>query len=142
MEEKRLKSLVCVDGSDISKKAVALASRFASKTGVHLTLLHVLEDVVHYDKIPETWNYYLREQEAKKILEEAKRIAEENGVKDVDTKIAVGPVAEEIVRIAEEEGYVSVIIGTKGRSLLKRLLIGSVAEKVALYAPCPVVIVR
>ncbi len=145
MEEKKenkLKSLVAVDGSEVSKKAVALASRFASKTGVHLTLLHVLEDVIHYDKVPETWNYYLREQQAKKILEEAKKIAEENGAIDVDTRIAVGPVAEEIVQIAEDESYVSIIIGTRGKSLLKKLLIGSVAEKVALYAHCPVVIVR
>ena len=141
-KEKKLKSLVAVDGSEVSKKAVVLASRFAAKTGVHLTLLHVLEDVIRYDKVPETWNYYLREQQAKKILEEAKKLAEENGAKDVDTKIAVGPIAEEIVRIAEEDGYVSIIIGTKGRSLLKKLLIGSVAEKVVLYAHCPVVVVR
>ena len=76
------------------------------------------------------------------MLEEAKRLAEENGAKDVDTKIAVGPVAEEIVRIAEEGGYVSIIVGTKGKSLLKKLLMGSVAEKVVLYAHCPVVVVR
>ncbi len=142
MEEKKLKSLVAVDGSEVSKKAVRLSARFASKTGVHLTLLHVLEDVIRYDKVPETWRYYLREQQAKKILEEAKRLAEENGVKDVDTKIVVGPVAEEIVRVAEEGGYVSIIIGTKGRSPLKKLLLGSVAEKVVLYAHCPVVVVR
>ena len=142
MEEKKLKSLIAVDGSEVSKKAVVLASRFAAKTGVHLTLLHVLEDVIRYDKVPETWNYYLREQQAKKILEEAKKLAEENGAKDIDTRIAVGPIAEEIVRIAEEEGYVSIIIGTRGRSLLKKLLMGSVAEKVVLYAHCPVVVVR
>ncbi len=141
-KEKELKSLVAVDGSEVSKKAVVLSARFAAKTGVHLTLLHVLEDVVRYDKVPETWKYYLREQQAKKILEEAKKLAEENGAKSVDTKIAVGPVAEEIVRIAEEGGYVSIIIGTKGRSPLKKLLLGSVAEKVVLYAHCPVVVVR
>ncbi len=143
MEEKKIKSLVAVDGSEVSKKAVALAARFAAKTGVHLTLLHVLEDVISYgEKIPETWKYYLRQQEAKKILDEAKKIAEENGAKSVDTKIVAGPVAEEIIRVAEEGGYASIIIGTRGTSPFKRLLIGSIAEKVVRYAPCPVVLVR
>jgi len=140
--KEELKSLIAVDESDLSEKAVALTSGFAVNTGVHLTLLHVLEDVIRYDQVPETWVYHLREEKAKELLEKLKKIAEKNGVKHVDTKIAVGPVAEEIVRIAEEDGFSTIVVGTAGAGGFKRMLMGSVAEKVVLHAHCPVVVIR
>jgi nucleotide-binding universal stress UspA family protein len=144
MDEKGtgLKTLIAVDGSEHSRKAVILTSRFSKKTGVEITLLNVLEDVIRYKEVPDTWVYHQREKQALKTLEELKKIAEENGAKSVQTKIAVGPVAEEVVRIAEEEGFSYIVVGTRGMSGFKRMLMGSIAEKVVLYSPCPVVIVR
>ena len=137
-----VRALVAVDPSEHSKKAVVLSSRFAKKTGVKLTLLHVIEDVVSYKEIPDTWVHQQKAKKAQALLDELKKLAEENGAKDVKTKIAVGPIAEEIVRIGEEDNYDYIVVGTRGMSGFKRMLMGSVAEKVVLHAHCPVVVVR
>lgn len=141
-QEREVRALIAVDPSEYSKKAVIQSAKFAKKTGVKLTLLHVIEDTVSYKEIPDTWVHQQKAKKAQALLDELKKLAEEHGAKDVETKIAVGPVAEEIVRIAEEENYDYIIVGTRGMSGLKRLLIGSVAEKVVLHAHCPVVVVR
>jgi nucleotide-binding universal stress UspA family protein len=46
------------------------------------------------------------------------------------------------VSYAEEEGIDLIVIGTKGMSGIKRMLIGSVAEGVVMYAHCPVLVVK
>ena len=137
-----LKTLIAVDSSEHSKKAVIQTSRFAAKTGVEITLLGVLEDVTRHKEIPDTWAYHQREKKALKILENLKKEAEKNGAPSVKTMTVVGPVAEEIVRVAEEEGFNYIVVGTKGESGFKRMLMGSVAEKVVKHAHCPVVIIR
>jgi len=137
-----VKALIAVDPSEHSKKAVVLSAKFAKKTGVKLTLLHVIEDVVSYKEIPDTWIHQQKAKKAQALLDELKKLAEEYGAPEVDTKIAVGPVAEEIVRIGEEGNYDYIVVGTRGMSGFKRMLIGSVAEKVVLHAHCPVVVVR
>ena len=54
----------------------------------------------------------------------------------------IGDEAEEIVHLAQEEGYDLIVIGTHGRTGLGRLLMGSVAEKVLRRAPCPVLTIK
>ncbi len=141
-QDREVKALVAVDPSEHSRKAVILSAKFAKKTGVKLTLLNVIEDVVSYKEIPDTWVHQQKAKKAQAMLDELKKLAEEHGAQNVETKIAVGPVAEEIVRIGEEENYDYIVVGTRGMSGFKRMLIGSVAEKVVLHAHCPVVIVR
>ncbi len=138
----RVRALVAVDPSENSKKAVVLSAKFAKKTGVKLILLHVIEDVSSYKEIPDTWVHQQKAKKAQAMLDELKKLAEEHGAEDVETKIAVGPIAEEVVRIGEEGDYDYIVVGTRGMSGFKRMLIGSVAEKIVLYAPCPVVIIR
>ena len=58
------------------------------------------------------------------------------------TELAVGPPAETIVRIAQEQGADLIVMGTHGRTGLRHALLGSVAEKVVRLAPCPVMTVR
>jgi len=137
-----LKTLIAIDSSEHSKKAVIQTSLFAAKTGVEITLLGVLEDVIRYKEIPDTWAYHQRETKALKVLEKLKKEAEKNGAPSVKIMTVVGPVAEEIVRVAEEENFNYVVVGTKGESGFKRMLMGSVAEKVVKHAHCPVVIIR
>ena len=134
--------MVAVDPSEHSRKAVRLSAKFSEKTGVKLTLLNVIEDVVSYKEIPDTWVHQQKAKKAQALLDDLKKLAEEQGVKDVETRITVGPVAEEIVRIGEEGNYDYIVVGTRGMSSFKRMLMGSVAEKVVLHAHCPVVVVR
>ncbi len=60
----------------------------------------------------------------------------------VETRIVEGYPPEEIVRAAEETGADLVAMGTHGRSGLKRLVLGSTAERVLPAAPCPVLTVH
>ena len=57
-------------------------------------------------------------------------------------ELAVGPAALRITEKAKQGRYDLVVMGTHGRTGLKRLLIGSVAEQVVRSASCPVLTVR
>jgi nucleotide-binding universal stress UspA family protein len=60
----------------------------------------------------------------------------------VERYLLVGDEAIEIVELAGQVSADMIVMGTHGRTGLKRLLMGSVAEKVSRNAPCPVVTVR
>ena len=144
MDEKVMepKAIVAVDPSEHSKRAVILSGRFGKATGVKLTLLHVIEDPKSYRELPDTWSYKQKIKEAQELLDRFKKIAEESGAIDVHTMIAVGPVSEEIVRIAEEGEFDYLVLGTRGMGAVKRFLLGSVADKVVHHAHLPVVVTR
>jgi hypothetical protein len=55
----------------------------------------------------------------------------------VQVKVAVGKPAEEILRVACEEKVHLIVMGTHGRTGVRHLLLGSVAEAIARYAPVP-----
>lgn len=138
---KKLKILVPIDGSELSTLAVKRAGQYSNLANVDLTLLTVLEDVVRYKTVPDTPFYKEREKNAEKMLTKAKKDLNEHGV-NCNTKIVVGPVSDEIVRIAEEEGFTSIFMGSRGIRGLKRMLLGSVADEVIKHAHCPVTIIR
>jgi nucleotide-binding universal stress UspA family protein len=60
----------------------------------------------------------------------------------VENYLLIGDEASEIIQLAEQTSADLIVMGTHGRTGLKRLLMGSVAEKVLRDAPCPVVTVR
>ena len=80
-------------------------------------------------------------KEFSKLLNKAQKNLKDHGV-DSDTKIAIGPVAAEIIRIAEEGRYNSIWVGSRGYGGIKRMLLGSVADDVIRHAHCSVVVVR
>jgi len=57
-------------------------------------------------------------------------------------RLVMGIAADDIVRLANEEQADLIVIGTHGRTGLKRVLMGSVAESVMRLATCPVLIVK
>jgi nucleotide-binding universal stress UspA family protein len=60
----------------------------------------------------------------------------------VQVQVAVGKPAEEILRVAREGKVGLIVMGTHGRTGVRHLLLGSVAEAVTRHAPCPVFTVR
>jgi len=140
-KSKKIKVLVAVDGSEISDLSVKRAGQYTKSADVDLVLLSVLEDIVSYAKIPNTLIYQERKKEAEKILRKARKNLKEHGV-DCKTRVAIGPVATEIVRIAEEEKVTSIFIGSRGHRGLKRMLLGSVADDVIRHAHCAVTTIR
>jgi nucleotide-binding universal stress UspA family protein len=71
------------------------------------------------------------------------RFAEEKFAgQDIETTIAVGDVAEEIIKYAEKSGTDMIVIGTHGRKGLEKIMFGSVAAGVVKGAHCPVLTVN
>jgi len=77
------------------------------------------------------------EEGFKKILEKARFRNLE-----VKTDMAVGHPAEQIIHRAETEGIDLIILGRRGRSMISRMMLGSVSERALRYAHCPVMVVH
>lgn len=141
------KILVPTDFSDFSKPAVDYACALAARFESELHLLHVVDDpTVHvsdptmiamgalYDKQEE--RHELAQAEMQKLTGDW-----DNGV-EIVRETREGASFVEIVRYAKKNEIDLIVIGTHGRSGLKHVLIGSVAERVVRKSPCPVLTVR
>ena len=121
--------------------AVTLAKRFDAK----VRLVHAYDIpiplVSPYEvAIPEPYLEETRRVAAEKLAALVDRVAAE-GVA-VDSLLTEVPAAAAIVRAAEESKADLVVIGTRGHTGLKHLLLGSVAERTVRLAPCPVLTVK
>lgn len=134
------KILVAVDGSPLSEKAVKAAAAIA-KPASTVTLMHVVIN----PPIPYAEGYLEVERQLRKygeeILNRSKELARSLGV-GVETRVEVGDIAEEILRIADAENYDLIIVGSRGLSRVKSFLIGSVSSRVARYSTRSVLIIR
>ena len=136
--------LVPTDGSPEGRRAVVHAVELAAAHDATISGLYVI-NTASYNGLPmETaWEGVTTllntdGQEALDVLEE---LATDRGV-PVETEIAEGSPAKEIIRTAERQGCDLIVMGTHGRGGLDRLLLGSVAEKVVRGARIPVTTVR
>jgi nucleotide-binding universal stress UspA family protein len=136
------KVLIATDGSEYTKEAVSTGLHLAKILGAEVTALYVI-DQTSFVSFPIDSSivsvYSLLENEGKRAVEDVKTEGEGLGVK-VSTIVAEGSPTRKIVETAAE--FDLVVIGTLGRSALSKLFMGSVAERVTRYAPCPVLVVR
>lgn len=141
MQEIR-KVLIATDGSEYTKEAVSTGLHFAKMLGADVTALYVI-DQTSFVSFPIDSSivsvYSLLENEGKKAVEDVKMEGEALGVK-VETVVAEGSPTRKIVETSAD--FDLVVLGTLGRSALSKLFMGSVAERVTRYAPCPVLVVR
>jgi nucleotide-binding universal stress UspA family protein len=80
--------------------------------------------------------------EGEKYLNKVKRNANEKNIQIKTEIISSTNIAGGIVDYAEENNIDLIVIGTRGRSGFKKLLLGSVASHVVTYAHCPVLVVK
>ncbi len=137
--------LVATDFSDPSLPAVAAAAAEASSTREPLAILHSIElfstlpagplevPIVLPDELRQEYRANVQRQ-----LVEALERHHTTG----ERLVFEGPADVAILQAAEDRGTRLVVIGTVGKSGLRRLLLGSVAEYVARHAGCSVLIVR
>jgi nucleotide-binding universal stress UspA family protein len=147
------KVLLPTDGSETADKAVAFAARLLTNTACKVTLLSVVEEPVYSafwsDGLiaPEVLMpppEELREEldnKAEEMLKESAAPLRDAGI-EVQSKIRFGNPASEIIQEAEEGEYDMVMVGSHGRGALGGFLLGSVSNRVAHHAKCPVLIVR
>lgn len=140
LEMKRI--LIATDGSDYTKEAVSTGLHLAKILGAQVTALYVI-DQTSFVSFPIDSSivsvYSLLENEGKRAVEEVKNEGEALGI-NVTPVVVEGSPTRKIIELAAD--FDLVVIGTLGRSALSKLFMGSVAERVTRYAPCPVLVVR
>jgi len=144
--------LVPIDFSDCSKKALQYALPLAKEYQAAITLVYVVSQTypsalapaygsIEYTAIDYTQlTQNLKESGAKELEKLAE--LEVSGEIAAKTVVRVGAPAEEIVETARSLQADIIVISTHGRTGLKHVLLGSVAEHVVQRAPCPVLVVR
>lgn len=136
--------LVPVDFSPNARKAVAYATAFAKQFGAELTFLHVIQVNYAYGEFGAI-DFTALEREmrggAEKELKDLVASTVADGVK-ADSLVREGSPAKVIAEVAAELGVDLLVISTHGYTGLRHVLMGSIAEHVVRYAPCPVLVVR
>ena len=133
--------LIAVDGSESASKAFHRAIYLAQKCNSTLDLVHVVQCEVGGDSASTFEMIEDLKDKAKKMLEEYRVEAAKNNV-PIQITIMQGDPAKVIIERAKAKSYDLIIMGTRGRSSFKELLIGSVSQKVMHHASCPVMVVR
>ncbi|HMS85961.1 MAG TPA: universal stress protein [Nitrospira sp.] len=138
-----LRILFATDGSQGSAVAEAYAYVLARSWGVSLTVMRVLEFPTGLDPENPVNRLYLAElmKEATQELVELKARAVARGI-SVETRITTGIPSEEVLMAAMGEESDLIVVGTRGRTGLAHVLLGSTAERITRAAPCPVLAVR
>ncbi|MDD5153473.1 MAG: universal stress protein [Desulfovibrionales bacterium] len=134
------KILVATDGSRYSEKALDGAVNIARKCGSSLYVLNVVELNPEFMSLaPEAVEKM--ERDSRTLLEETKERVSQKGI-TCETVIHEGEQPYEfIVSEAKRKKADLIVIGTHGRTGLKKLLMGSVAARVIGHAPCPVMVI-
>lgn len=133
--------LLATDGSAFSELAGEYALFLAEKLGAELTALHVLRLEPPKRLLPEEVDEE-KARSARRVFHRLEKLAAERNLK-LETRVLISrDVAEAIVEEAKLGRYELLVVGSLGKTGLKRLLMGSVSEQVVKHAPCPVLVVR
>ena len=137
--------LVPVDFSENTPAVLDWAAHLAEEHGSAITLLHAYHLPVEFQQLegaylpPDFWQSVRGEAEA--TLRRHGEAFQRRGL-HVDTAVCEGYAATVIVEEANSRHADLIVIGTHGRSGLKHLLLGSIAERVVQKASCPVLTVK
>jgi nucleotide-binding universal stress UspA family protein len=142
------KILLATDGSKEARQAAQAAAELSKETGSEVHIAYVLPSPTelrgHHLYSQEVMRSVLEqaEGEARSFLEEQAKQLGASGGKVAETHLRAGEPDKEIVRLSEELGVGTIVIGSRGLGGLRRALMGSVSESVVRHAHCPVFVVR
>lgn len=139
--------VIAIDFSENASDAVnAAREAIRHRPAARLHLLHVVPDVFHtpwmvesagvdFEAIQQRW---IEEAEQKLVMLAASLALDPL---HVTTTVGVGSPAAEIVRYASERPADLIVLGSHGHGLIRRFMLGSVADRVIRHATCPVLVV-
>jgi nucleotide-binding universal stress UspA family protein len=138
------KILVAIDGSDASMDAADYAISLSKEyNNAELYALHVIRADVDLFGPHETSEFMTTmRNEGEKYLNKVRLKVNEKNIQIKTEIISSTNIAGGIVDYAEENKIDLIVIGTRGRTGFKKLLLGSVASHVVTYAHCPVLVVK
>jgi len=126
--------MVPTDGSKCSLKAEDIAIAIAKNFKAKLVVVHVIDEKLIYP-------FEVLEEEGNTILDEAARKGKDEGV-DVEQVLIVGSPAHDMEKIVEKTGADLVVIGTHGKTGIRKILMGSVAESTIKTVKVPVLLAK
>jgi len=150
------KILVPLDGSELSLKALEEAAQIAKMFSGKITLINVYslqpiimpeESLSGYTGGPIFSDYEVNkitegaEKLGSKILEDGKQRISATKV-HVETMLVEGHTVQEIVQTANEDNFDLIVIGARGMSRIREMLLGSVTDGVVHHARCAVLVIK
>lgn len=137
------KILVGTDGSEHAERAAAMAADLAKRYGASLLVVTVVEPAylppeaaLMADRIE-----MARREEAERLVQaEAAKLASSGAL--VQGEVLFGTPAEEMVRAANEAHVDMVVVGSRGRGAVARMLLGSVSDRLVRQSRQPVLVVH
>lgn len=143
-ETKINKILLPIDGSEASFKTTRYATALASQINASIIILHVIT-VPDFPRYLKSVDVYYEEvkKEVENWFDMIANFWQSKNLK-IRTRIVTGAfsVVESIVEVADKENVDIIVIGSRGRSQFKKLLLGSVTNGVVTHAKCPVLVVK
>lgn len=147
------KMLVAVDGSEPSLRAADKAIYLAQKHAAELIVLYIIPPNVRYgytgDGVFLAYTGPLKEvvdiamENGQKYVDEVKQKASSKDI-NIQTEVILGTssIVKEIVEYSEKHNVDQIVVGCRGMSGIKKMLLGSTASGVVTYAHCPVMVVK
>ena len=137
------KILAPIDFSGPSDQALRYALDFATRSNAHLLLLHVVEaypiDYMLGIKSAQETNEWQLKQARTRLRELSLKVLGDSPI-PTESMVKFGKPFHEIAKVAKDEAVDLIIIATHGYTGLKHIQLGSTAEMVVRYAPCPVLV--
>lgn len=135
--------LVPLDGSDNSKRGLEMAISIARQCGATLTGVYSIYAPSHSEFRGIGSVEKMLNREVKRFMEEAKTLAAQNGIV-FNTRLMRGDIGYNITKLAHEkkQKFDLIVIGSRGRSSLKEMFLGSTSNYVIHASKIPVLVVK
>lgn len=137
------KILVPLDGSKNSIRALEMAISIAKQFEATIVGAYSINIQPHSEFQTTTLINKEWKSEAQKILDDAKKAALQNNV-DFKEKMMTGNIGYNLIKLAHDkkENFSLIVMGSRGRSVVKELFLGSVSNYVIHTSKIPVLVVK
>lgn len=145
MSEHIKEILVPVDGSENSIRAATFAMEMAGAMGIGVRLFYVFPaasvEVIGIAGMSRADIDQAAQSAAQRAFDKTRQGVGEAMIDKVEQETSIGDPAEEIIRFTEDDDKVLVVIGRRGLTRMRSLMLGSVSDKVLRHAKSPVTVI-
>lgn len=145
MSEHIKEILIPVDGSENAVRAARFGMEMAEAMGIGVRLFYVFPaasvEIIGMAGMSRADIDQAAQAAAQRAFDETRDALGSALIDKVEQETSIGDPAEEIIRYTEDDHAVLVVIGRRGLSRMKSLMLGSVSDKVIRHAKSPVTVI-